>query len=113
MGAPHGDELGWINPLSSNSCSCFLSSCISVGASLYGDLAIGDVPGTRSMRNSTCLSDGSPGSSSGNTSGYSRTTGTSSTFCFSVVFMTYARKATYPFLRHLCAFAIVMRFFVL
>ncbi|KAJ0715029.1 hypothetical protein HanPI659440_Chr13g0496371 [Helianthus annuus] len=46
-GAPHGDELGYMKPLSSSSSSCFFSSCISVGASPYGALAIGVVPGIR------------------------------------------------------------------
>ncbi|PUZ50953.1 hypothetical protein GQ55_6G119000 [Panicum hallii var. hallii] len=39
---------------------------------------MGEVPGIRSMTNSISLSGGIPGSSSGKTSGYSFTTGTSS-----------------------------------
>ncbi|KAJ0466365.1 hypothetical protein HanIR_Chr14g0671261 [Helianthus annuus] len=45
--APHGDELGCIKPFSSSLSNCFFSSCISVGASRYGALAIGTVPGIR------------------------------------------------------------------
>jgi hypothetical protein len=62
-----------IKPLSRSYCSCFISSCISVGAKRYGDFATGEVPGKRSILNSTCRTGGSPGKSSGNTSAYSAT----------------------------------------
>ncbi|MFS7962904.1 hypothetical protein Hanom_Chr08g00731961 [Helianthus anomalus] len=48
-GAPQGEKLGRIKPLSNNSCSCVDNSCISDGASLYGALATGAAPGTKSM----------------------------------------------------------------
>ncbi|KAJ0547374.1 hypothetical protein HanIR_Chr08g0371501 [Helianthus annuus] len=69
IGAPHGDELGLMKPLVSKSSSCVLNSFISVGANLYGALATGAAPGMMSILNSTCLSGGKPGSSSGKTSG--------------------------------------------
>ncbi|KAJ0545692.1 hypothetical protein HanRHA438_Chr08g0337471 [Helianthus annuus] len=69
IGAPQGDELGLTKPLASRSSSCVLNSFISVGANLYGALAIGAAPGMISILNSTCLSGGKPGSSSGKTSG--------------------------------------------
>src|SRR3954471_21377529 len=75
-GAPQDEELGWINPFCNCSPSCFLSSFSSSTDILYGLLAIGPDPGTKSIRNSTSLSGGIPGSSSGNTSGYSLTIGT-------------------------------------
>src|SRR3954468_11412558 len=75
-GAPQDDELGWINPFCNCSPSCFLSSFSSSTDILYGLFAIGTEPGTKSIRNSTSLSDGIPGNSSRNTSGYSHTIGT-------------------------------------
>src|SRR3954462_13580009 len=75
-GAPQDEELGWINPFCSCSPSCFLSSFSSSTDILYGLFAIGPEPGTKSIRNSTSLSGGIPGNSSGNTSGYSHTIGT-------------------------------------
>src|SRR3954468_17347628 len=75
-GAPQDEELGWINPFCNCSPSCFLSSFSSSTDILYGLFAIGPEPGTKSIRNSTCLSGGIPGNSSGNTSGYSHTIGT-------------------------------------
>src|SRR3954447_14072364 len=75
-GAPQDEELGWINPFCSCSPSSFLSSFSSSTDILYGLFAIGPDPGTKSIRNSTSLSGGIPGSSSGNTSGYSLTIGT-------------------------------------
>src|SRR3954470_18314227 len=77
-GQPHGDELGRMKPFSNKSSSWVLSSANSRGAILYGRLEIGTVPGTRSTMNSTHLSGGTPGSSSGKTFGKSRTTGISS-----------------------------------
>src|SRR6185437_1969718 len=70
-GAHHGDELARINFLSNNSFNCFLSSSSSPADILYGLLAIGAVPGKRSMINSMSRSGGIPGKSSGNTSEYS------------------------------------------
>src|SRR3954469_8137425 len=78
MGQPHGDELGRMKPLSNKASSWVLSSANSCGAILYGRLDIGVVPGIRSTMNSTHLSGGTPDSSSGKTSGKSRTTGISS-----------------------------------
>ncbi|GJU15136.1 hypothetical protein Tco_1143102 [Tanacetum coccineum] len=49
--APHGDELGLINPLLRSSCSFLDSSCISDGAKGYGALATVAAYGTRSIRN--------------------------------------------------------------
>ncbi|MFS7897881.1 hypothetical protein Hanom_Chr00s013561g01750971 [Helianthus anomalus] len=79
-GAPQGDELGLIKPFANSSSNWVLNSFISVGANLYGALAIGAAPGIMSILNSTCLSGGKPGSSSGKTSGYSEITGRSSIF---------------------------------
>src|SRR3954466_3047492 len=74
--APQDEELGWINPFCNCSPSYFLSSFSSSTDILYGLFAIGPEPGTKSIRNSTSLSGGIPGNSSGNTSGYSHTIGT-------------------------------------
>ncbi|GKE59967.1 hypothetical protein Tco_1510334 [Tanacetum coccineum] len=60
--------------------SCPDHSCISEGASRYGDFATGVTPGTRSMRNSTCRYGGNPDKSSGNTSSNSCTTDISLNF---------------------------------
>src|ERR1043165_8698307 len=78
MGQPHGDELGRMKPFANEASSWVLSSANSCGAILYGRLEIGAVPGIRSTMNSTHLSGGMPGSSSGKTSGKSQTTGISS-----------------------------------
>nr|GEW32239.1 putative reverse transcriptase domain-containing protein [Tanacetum cinerariifolium] len=43
-GAPQGEELGLMKPLSVSSCSCSASSFISDGANLYGARAIGATP---------------------------------------------------------------------
>ncbi|CAH1430888.1 unnamed protein product [Lactuca virosa] len=77
--SPHGELLGRMNCLPSSSRSYDDSSYISGGAYRYGALAIGAAPGTRSILNSTCLSGGTLGNSSGNTSANSLTTGTSET----------------------------------
>src|ERR1017187_7189368 len=74
-GAPHGDVLGLINPLSNISSNCALSSFSSAGAIRYGAFEIGVVPGTNSIPNSTFRSGGNPTISSGNTSTNSETTG--------------------------------------
>ena len=72
--APHGEVLGLINPLSSDSCIWTLSSYNSTGAILCGVIEMGDVPGCNSIHKSTSLYGGNPGSSSGKTSSYSQTT---------------------------------------
>src|SRR6187551_440139 len=90
-GDPHGDALGRITPLSSISFSCFLSSSSSSTDILYGLLAMGPVPGCSSIMNSTSRSGGNPGTSSGNTSGYSHTTGTSSIVFFSIEYTNCLR----------------------
>src|SRR3954451_24912274 len=77
-GQPHGDDLGRMKPFVSKASSWTFNSANSRGAILYGRLEIGAVPGIRSTMNSTHLSGGIPGSSSGKTSGKSRTTGISS-----------------------------------
>ncbi|GJY24312.1 hypothetical protein Tco_0397970, partial [Tanacetum coccineum] len=76
--APQGEELGLIKPFSDSSCSCSDNSFISEGANRYGARATGAAPGIESIWNSTCRVGGRPGNSSGNTSGKSRTIGTSS-----------------------------------
>ncbi|KAJ0520284.1 hypothetical protein HanIR_Chr10g0457661 [Helianthus annuus] len=89
-----------MNPLSSSSCSCVDSSCISDGANRYGDLATCAAPRTKSIRNSTCRYGGSPGKSSGKTSGNSFIIGISSSLRSSAFLSTTcARKAMQPFLR--------------
>ncbi|MFS7950947.1 hypothetical protein Hanom_Chr07g00589241 [Helianthus anomalus] len=74
-----------------------------------GALATGAAPGTKSIRNSTYRCGGSPGRSSGKTSGNSFTTGISSSFgSSSFLSTTCARKATHPFLKHFYAFMQLM-----
>ena len=73
-GAPHGEVLGLMNPLSNNSCIWTLSYCNSIGVILYEVIEMGDVPGCNSIQKSTSLWGGNPGSSSGKTSSYSHTT---------------------------------------
>jgi hypothetical protein len=70
-GHPHGDELGLINPFSNKSCNCVFSSANSLGGIRYDLLEIGVVPGFNLIINSTFLSGGNPGKSSGNTVGVS------------------------------------------
>src|SRR3954466_9723511 len=77
-GQPHGDELGRMKLFANEASSWVFSSANSCEAILYGRLEIGDVPGIRSTMNSTHLSGGIPNSSSGKTSGKSRTTRISS-----------------------------------
>ena len=69
-GAPHGEVLGLINPLSSSSYSWTLSSYNPTGAILCRVIEMGEVPGCNSIPKSTTLSGGSPGSSSGKISTY-------------------------------------------
>jgi hypothetical protein len=66
-----------MNPFSSRSCNCVLSSVNSFGGIRYDLLEIGAVPGFNSITNSTSLSGGNPGRSSRKTSGNSHTTGIS------------------------------------
>ena len=74
IGAPHGEVLGLIKPLSSNSYSWTLSSCNSTGAILCEVTEMGDVLGCNPIQNSTSLYGGNSGSSSRETSTYSHTT---------------------------------------
>jgi hypothetical protein len=76
-GQPHGDELGRMNPFSSRSCNCVLSSANSFGGIRYDLLETGAIPGFNSITNYTSLSGGNPGRSSRKTSGNSHTTGIS------------------------------------
>ena len=73
IGAPQDDEFGRMNPFPNYSSSCVLSSSSSSTDIGYGLFAIGLVHGNSSMRNSTSLSGGILGNSSGKTSGYSLT----------------------------------------
>jgi hypothetical protein len=67
IGAPHGDTLGHIIPKSNKSFNCIFNSC-NFGVDIrYGILAIGSVPGFKSMVNSNYISGGKPGNSLGNT----------------------------------------------
>ena len=59
-GAPHDKVLGKIKPRSFNSWTCFLSSCIWVGAIQYGVLDIGRASKTNSMQKSISLLGGNP-----------------------------------------------------
>jgi hypothetical protein len=80
-GHPHGDELGLINPFSNKSCNCVFSFANSLGGIRYDLLEIGVIPGFNSITNSTSLSGGNLGKSSGNTSGNSHTIGMSYISC--------------------------------
>ena len=64
-----------MNFFSSRSSIYFFSLANSVGAILYWAIDTGLAPGTRSMAKSTSLLGSNPGTSSGNTSEYSSTTG--------------------------------------
>ncbi|GKG12753.1 hypothetical protein Tco_0346990 [Tanacetum coccineum] len=46
-GAPQGEELGLMNPLSESSCNCSDNSFISDGANRYGARATGAAPGIK------------------------------------------------------------------
>ena len=61
-GAPQGEVLGLIKPLSNNSYNWTLSSCNSIGAILCRVIDIGDVPGCNSIVKSTFLYGGNPDS---------------------------------------------------
>ena len=73
-GAPYGEVLGLINPLSNNSYIWTLSSCNSTRAILCGVIEMGDVPGCNSIQKSTSLYRGNLGSLSEKTSSYLWTT---------------------------------------
>jgi hypothetical protein len=64
-----------MNPLSSNSCSCFFNSAYSAGGILYGLLDTGAIPGCNSIANYISRSGGIPRNSSRKTLGYSQTIG--------------------------------------
>lgn len=68
-GAPHGDTLGLINPVSKSSCNYVLSSTKSLGVIQKGAMDNEVVSGNKSMPKSTSLSRGNPSNSSGKTSG--------------------------------------------
>jgi hypothetical protein len=74
MGAPQGNELGWMNPFDCNSAICLFSSASSFTDILYGLLEIGGIPGSISIINLMSRSGGIPGKSYGNMFGYSWTT---------------------------------------
>nr|GFB66277.1 hypothetical protein [Tanacetum cinerariifolium] len=76
-GAPQGEELGLMKPLSKSSCNCSGNSFISDGANRYGARATEAAPGIKSICNSTGRARGRPDKSSGNTSRKSQTIGTS------------------------------------
>ncbi|MFS7922844.1 hypothetical protein Hanom_Chr03g00253791 [Helianthus anomalus] len=48
-GAPQGEELGRMKPLSKSSCNCVDSSSSSDGAKRYGARAMGAAPGASSI----------------------------------------------------------------
>ena len=73
-GAPQGEVLGLIKPLSNNSSNWTLSSYNSVGTILCEVIEIGDVPGCNSIVKSIFLCEGNLDISSGKTSSYSQTT---------------------------------------
>ncbi|GJY51528.1 hypothetical protein Tco_0442375 [Tanacetum coccineum] len=66
-GAPQGEELGLMNPLSESSCNCSDNSFILDGANRYGARATGAAPRIKSIWNSTGRAGGRSGKSSGNT----------------------------------------------
>nr|GEY64798.1 hypothetical protein [Tanacetum cinerariifolium] len=73
-GAPQGEELGLMKPLSESSCNCSDNSFILDGANRYGARATGPDPRIRSIWNSTGRARGRPEKSSRNTSRKSQTT---------------------------------------
>ncbi|GKA38498.1 hypothetical protein Tco_0731049 [Tanacetum coccineum] len=77
IGAPQGEELGHMKPLSKSSCSYSNNSFILDRANRYGARATGAAPRIKSIWNSTGRVGGRPGKSSGNTSGKSQTIATS------------------------------------
>ena len=97
-GAPQGQTLGLMKPLSSSSCSYSFNPLNLVGAIRYKALEIGLEPSNSSIEKFISLSGGNPDKSSGNTSGNSLTTGMSFGFnspcCVS---LTVARYPLHPF----------------
>ena len=81
-GAPHGDKLSHINPLSTKSCSWVFNSFSSAGAILYGGIEMGVEPDNNSILNSNSQSGGKLDKSSRNSSRNSCTIGTLSKFTF-------------------------------
>ncbi|KAK4708663.1 hypothetical protein R3W88_029588 [Solanum pinnatisectum] len=79
-GAPHGEILGLMKPLSKRSFNCSFNSLSSAGAILVERIKMGWVFGRRSISKLISLSGGTPGRSFGNTSGNSFTTRTDSRF---------------------------------
>ncbi|KAK4737181.1 hypothetical protein R3W88_000878 [Solanum pinnatisectum] len=77
-GAPHGEILGLMKPLSRRSFNCSFNSLSSAGAILLGGIKIGWVYGMRSIPKSISLSGGTSRKSSGNTFENSLTTRTDS-----------------------------------
>jgi hypothetical protein len=67
-GAPHGGELGRINPLACNSDIYIFNSTSSFKGILYGLVKIGGVPGNNLMMNLISQLGGIPGNSSKKTS---------------------------------------------
>ncbi|PHU15338.1 hypothetical protein BC332_16543 [Capsicum chinense] len=78
IGAPHGEMLDLINPLSKRSFNCSFSSLSLDRVILYGKIDMGLVSRRRSIPKLIFLSGGTPRRSSGNTSGNSLTTETNS-----------------------------------
>nr|GFC14973.1 hypothetical protein [Tanacetum cinerariifolium] len=70
-GAPQGEELGLIKPLSERSCSCSDNSFNSDEAKRYGPRVTGAAPRIRSIWNFTDRAGGRPGKFSENTLGKS------------------------------------------
>ncbi|PHT44817.1 hypothetical protein CQW23_13975 [Capsicum baccatum] len=77
-GAPHGDILGLINPISRRSFNCSVNFLSFSGAILYGRIEMGWVSGKRSILKSISLSRETPERSSRNASGNSHATDTDS-----------------------------------
>ena len=75
-GVTQGETFGRMKPLSNISFSYSFISFHSVDATLYGVIEIGGVSGMTSMPKSISLLGGTPGRSSGKTSGKSLTIGT-------------------------------------
>ena len=75
IGAPHGEILALMKPLSRRSFNFSLNSLISAGAIMLGGTDIGWVSGRRSIPKSIYLSGGTPRRYFGNTTGKSLTSG--------------------------------------
>ncbi|PHT46598.1 hypothetical protein CQW23_15756 [Capsicum baccatum] len=79
-GAPNGDTLGLMNPLSRKSFNYSFNSLSSAGAILYGGIEMGYVSKRKSISKSISLLGETLRRSSGNTSGNSHATETDSRF---------------------------------